>query len=279
MNKAIQIAYDKNFEKACRFASEAGFKNISVNFNNTEDPTDMTYDKAPDYILGILERYDLKVVQTHLYYYYPLLSAEKTESELEHRVMREIEASARIGADWCAWHTRYYKSGEWQSGEFNEELTLKYNYESVSRYLEVAKKYGTGIALENLFGIMMFGGSDLLMRICDSFNDDRVGICWDTGHANISKEDQADAITKLGSRIKCTHVHNNWGVRDDHAPPIYGNIEWNRVIPALAATGYDGPLTLETHCWYNDDGLWRSFMKHNYDSLLYLESLIGGDKA
>ena len=67
----------------------------------------------------------------------------------------------------------------------------------------------------------------------------------------------------------------NWGVRDDHAPPIYGNIEWNRVIPALAATGYDGPLTLETHCWYNVDDLSRSFMKHNYDSLLYLESLIG----
>ena len=279
MNKAIQIAYDKNFERVCRFASEAGFKNISVNFNNTEDPTDATYDKAPEHILGILEKYDLKVVQTHLYYYYPLLSAEKTEPELEHRVMREIEASARIGADWCAWHTRYYKSGEWQSGEFNEELTLKYNYESVSRYLEVAKKYGTGIALENLFGIMIFGGTDLLMRICDQFHDDRVGICWDTGHANISKEDQADAITKLGSRIKCTHVHNNWGVRDDHAPPIYGNIEWKRVIPALADVGYDGPLTLETHCWYNEDELWRSFMKHNYDSLLYLESLIGGDKA
>ena len=27
MNKAIQIAYDKNFERVCKFASEAGFKN------------------------------------------------------------------------------------------------------------------------------------------------------------------------------------------------------------------------------------------------------------
>jgi sugar phosphate isomerase/epimerase len=274
MIKAIQIAYDNSFEKECMIVSEAGFKHVSVNFNNTPIPTDDTYDRAPDHILGVLDKYGLRAVQTHLYYYYPLLSAEKTEPELEHRILREIEVSGKIGAEWCAWHTRYYKSGEWQSGEFNEELTLRYNYESISRYLEQAKKFGTGIAIENLFGIMMFGGTDLLMRICDSLRSDAVGICWDTGHANISKEDQADSITLLGSRIKCTHIHNNWGVRDDHAPPIYGNIEWNRVMPALAAVGYRGPLTLETHCWYESDELLRSFAKHNYDSIAYLESLM-----
>ena len=278
MKKAIQVSYSESFEKVCKIASEEGFKHISVNFNDTPDPSDTTYDKAPEHILSVLGKYGLEAVQTHLFYYYPLLSAEKTDPESEHRVMREIEVSAKIGAKWCAWHTRYYKSGEWQSGTFDEALTLKYNYESVSRYLETAEKFGTGIALENLFGIMMFGGTDLLMRICDLFPSPNVGICWDTGHANISKEDQADAITKLGSRIKCTHVHNNWGVRDDHAPPIYGNIEWERVMPALASTGYQGPLTLETHCWYNSDDLLRSFTKHNYDSLLYLESLFGGGK-
>ena len=111
------------------------------------------------------------------------------------------------------------------------------------------------------------------MRLCDSFSADNIGICWDTGHANISKEIQAESIALLGNRIKCTHIHNNWGVRDDHAPPIYGNIEWAKVIPALMATGYKGPMTLETHCWYNDDALFESFARHNYDSLLYLESL------
>ena len=45
-------------------------------------------------------------------------------------------------------------------------------------------------------------------------------------------------------------------------------------MPALAATDYDGPLTLETHCWYITDDMLRSFAKHNYDSLVYLESLV-----
>ena len=63
-------------------------------------------------------------------------------------------------------------------------------------------------------------------------------------------------------------------MRDDHAPPIYGNIKWDSVMTALASIGYQGPLTLETHCWYDNEDLLRSFAKHNYDSLVFLESLM-----
>ena len=278
MQKAIQIAYDENFEKNCRSVSKAGFRHISVNLHDTPIPSDEAYDKAPAHISAILEKYDLDAVQTHLYCYYPLLSADRIDEDLEHRVLREIEVSGKIGAPYCVWHPRYYKSGEWKTGIYDEEKTFFYNHETIPHYLEQASKFGTGIALENLFGSMMYGGVDMLIRLCDSFRTDNIGICWDTGHANINatreKEDQADAISLLGSRIKCTHIHNNWGVRDDHAPPIYGNIEWNKIMSAFAATGYNGPLTLETHCWYESDALLFSFNKHNYDSLVYLESLM-----
>lgn len=276
MQKAIQIPYDGNFEKKCKLAYEAGFRHISVNFNDTPDPSDATYDKAPAYISAILEKYDLKAVQTHLCCYHPHSSADKIEKELEHRILREIEVSGKIGAPWCVWHTRYFKFGEWKTGVYDEERTFYYNHETVPHYLEQAKKFGTGIALENLFGDMICGGVDMLTRLCDSFRTDNIGICWDTGHANIDLEDQSAAISLLGSRIKCTHIHNNWGKRDDHAPPIYGNIEWERVMPALASIGYQGPLTLETHCWYGDDDLelLRSFAKHNYACLNFLEKYI-----
>ena len=277
MKKAIQISYDENFEKKCKFAYEAGFRHISVNFNDTPEPSDATYDKAPSHISAILEKYDLEAVQTHLYYYYPLSSADKIEEELEHRVLREIEVSGKIGAPWCVWHPRYFKFGEYEIGVYDEEKTFYYNHETVPYYLAQAKKFGTGIALENLFGSMMYGGFDTLARLCDSFRTDNVGICLDTGHARINKEDQSAVISFLGNRIKCTHIHNNWGMRDDHAPPLYGDIEWNRIMPAFAAIGYQGPLTLETHCWYDDEALLRSFAKHNYDSLVYLESLMNAE--
>ena len=274
MQKAIQIAYDENFENRCGFASRAGFKYISVNLADTPDPSDATYDRAPERILEILDRYGLNAVQTHLFCYYPLSSADQIDDRNERRILREIEVSGRIGASWCAWHPRYFKSGEWKTGEYDEKLTLYYNHETVPHYIEQAAKFGTGIAIENLFGSMMCGGVDMLMRLCDSFGRENVGICWDTGHANITKEDQTASISLLGDRIKCTHIHNNWGVHDDHAPPLYGNIDWSRIMSSLASVGYRGPLTLETHCRYVTDDLLLSFAKHNYDSLVYLESLM-----
>ena len=126
--KAIQIAYDQNFEKKCEYASLGGFKYISVNLHETPDPSDITYDKAPENITKILKKYNLKAAQTHLYYYYPLHSADKIDDALEHRVLREIEVSGKIGAKWCVWHPRYYVSGEWETGEYDEEKTLYYNH-------------------------------------------------------------------------------------------------------------------------------------------------------
>lgn len=278
MKKAIQIAYNEKFENRCKIAHEVGFRYVSVNFNDTAEPNDDTYDRAPYHILKILEKYELSAVQTHLYYYHPLSSAEKIEDALEHRVLREIEVSGKIGAPWCVWHTRYFKSGAWDSGIYDEEKTFYYNHETVTRYLEQARKYGTGIALENLFKNLMCGGFDTLARLCDSFGADNIGICLDTGHANIDRVDQPAVISYLGDRIKCTHIHNNWGVRDDHSPPIYGDINWHAVMPALAKTGYGGPLTLETHCGYEDDAVLRSFSKHNLDQLFYLERLIKNDR-
>jgi len=276
--KAIQIAYDQNFEKKCHFASEGGFKYISVNFNDTPDPSDATYDKAPEHIMAILKECDLKAVQTHLYYYYPLLSAEKIDDKLEHRLLREIEVSGKIGAKWCAWHPRYYVSGKWDEGEYDEEKTLYYNHKTVTTYLEQAKRFNTGIALENLWGNMIRGGNPMLARLCDSFNAENVSICWDTGHANIMEYDQAqdEAIRFLGSRIKCTHIHNNFKKYTDvHLPPDAGDIDWAKVMKAFKDINYQGALTLETHCLYpQDDQLLRDFARYNYNCLEFLERML-----
>ncbi len=273
MKKAIQISYNENFELSCQLAREAGFEDIAVNFNDTPIPTDETYDKAFDNISKILEKNALSVVQTHLFYYYPLSSADEIDVTCEHRVLREIEVSGKIGAPFCVWHPRDYKFGVLGAREYDEEKTFIYNHKTIPHYIEAAEKFGTGIALENLYGRMMRGGVDTLIRLCDSFNSDKVGICLDTGHANLNKDDIPALIARLGGRIKCTHIHNNHGERDDHAPPIYGNIKWDGVMGALSTVGYDGALCLETNCPYDDTELFRSFLKHNYDSLSYLERL------
>ena len=139
-----------------------------------------------------------------------------------------------------------------------------------------AKIYKTGIALENLWGSMIRGGYAMLARLCDSFDADNIGICWDTGHANILNKEspQDDAIRYLGKRIKCTHIHNNFSDLDPHLPPDSGNIEWDKVMKAFNDIGYNGALTLETHCLYpEDDQLLRDFAQYNFNCLEFLERI------
>lgn len=271
--KAIQIAYDQDFEKKCKIASEVGFKHISVNLHGTYNPCDDTYDRAPEHIMGILDKYKLNPAQTHLFFYNTLTSAHKTDDALEHRIMREVEVSGKIGAPWCVWHTRYYKSGDdFATGEYSEEKTFYYSQKNVTKYVEQAQKFGTGIALENLFRDRFYGGYSTLAQLCDSFKADNVGICWDTGHAHLVDYDQGEAIRFMGERIKCTHIHNNFKDRDSHLPPDEGTIDWDNVMKGFKDIGYSGPLTLETHCLYpQDEQFMRDFARYNLNCLEFLQ--------
>lgn len=272
--KTIQIAYNKDFEKQCKLASEVGFRNISVNLNDIYEVSDRAYDMAPEHIAGILEKYNLKAVQSHLYYYHLLISAEILEEELEHRLMREIEVSGKLGIPYSVYHARAY-----QTGGYSKEKSLEINKKVVSKYLEQAEKYNTAIALENLFsweGVTMYCPLyEDLKELCDSFNSDRVGVCWDFGHANLMEFEQSDAIKCLGDRIKCTHIHNNFKNSNDlHLPPDNGNIDWESTMKALKEIGYKGPLTLEIHCLYDDDILLRDFLRYNLNGLEFLQRIM-----
>lgn len=276
MNKAIQIAYNSMFEDKCRYASEAGFKHIAVNYTEILGKSEAEWQRITEDIQRILEENDLRCVQTHPHYYDLLISSEIVDEDLEFCIRQSIISSGAIGAEYCVFHPR----SSFNSA-FRTSRSLEDNKKYFSEYFELALKHGTSIAAENLpifpsqKKIMPFFSSvcEDLSTLVDSFNDDRVGICWDFGHANLLDYDQSEAIRFLGDRIRCTHVHNNFGWRDDHSTPDIGNIPWDKVMAAMKDIGYKGPLTLETHCWYPEGELLRSFAKHNYSCLLYLESL------
>ena len=73
------------------------------------------------------------------------------------------------------------------------------------------------------------------------------GICWDTGHGNLNKLDQAAAVRRMGKRLKALHVNDNKGQRDEHILPYHGTIEWEAFMKALGEVGYEGDFTYEIH--------------------------------
>ena len=276
MQKAIQIAYNELFALKCQCAAEAGFKHIAVNFNNVLDKSEDEWKLMTEDIQRILDENKLKCVQSHLHCYDLLQSSEIPDERSDFAIHQSIIATGALGGKHGVYHPRSSVS----TG-FRTSVSFEDNRRILSGFLDTAVKSGVSLAVENIPVFpdhckWQFYSSDFedLAALVDSFIDPHICACWDFGHANLMDFPQTEALRYLGTRIKCTHIHNNFGVNDDHATPDTGNIDWYNILPVLAEIGYNGPLTLETHCRYDEPELLRSFARHNYTCIEFLEGLI-----
>jgi sugar phosphate isomerase/epimerase len=130
------------------------------------------------------------------------------------------------------------------------------NTTSLSRLAKFASKLDLKIALEN-------GGTydfhyPMVLRIVREVNHPNLGVCLDTGHANISRTAPvSEAIRKIGSLLWASHIHDNDGTRDSHQPLGQGNIDWNGVLQAFEDVSYSGMLSLELYRGKLNDDYWE----------------------
>ena len=104
--------------------------------------------------------------------------------------------------------------------------------------------------------------ADLVIRIVETLNMPDVGINVDTGHCLIGQSEKNPAILekilsgeieqwipglvkRIGKRLFTTHLQDNFGLNDDHQAPGFGYIDWEKLVPAILSTGYQGPLMME----------------------------------
>jgi len=99
-----------------------------------------------------------------------------------------------------------------------------------------------------------------LAPVIASFDNSHVGLCLDTGHANVT-ENVPDAIRAAGRFLFTTHVHDNDGSGDQHLNPGQAAIAWDDVATALAEIGYRGPIILEC---ISSFGLGEPFLTPDY---------------
>ena len=276
MQKAIQIDYNDLFSLKCQYAAEAGFKHVAVNFNGVLDKSEDDWKALTEDIQGTLEKNGLSCIQSHLHCYDLLQSSEIPDKKSDFAIRQSIIATGALGGKYGVYHPRSSVSTGWRTSAAFED-----NRRILSGFLDTAIKSGVSIAAENIpvfpdHPKWQFYSSDLedLAALVDSFNDPHICVCWDFGHANLMEIKQADALRYLGNRIKCLHIHNNFGAHDDHSTPDTGTVDWYNILPVLADIGYNGALTLETHCRYDEPMLLKSFAKHNFVCLEFLEGLI-----
>ncbi len=79
------------------------------------------------------------------------------------------------------------------------------------------------------------------VRFCDAVGHPKVGVLFDTFHANIEEPDIAAGYSQLARHLK--HVHT---CENDRGTPGSGHVEWREVFEALSEQHYDGWLTIES---------------------------------
>ena len=107
----------------------------------------------------------------------------------------------------------------------------------------VLESHGVEIAIEplNRFETYFLNTAEDAVALCEAIHHARVGILFDTFHANIEEKNLGQAFRKVGPHLK--HVH---ACENDRGIPGTGHVEWNDVFEALRAVKYDRWLTIES---------------------------------
>lgn len=77
--------------------------------------------------------------------------------------------------------------------------------------------------------------------LCEAVGHDRVGVAFDTFHANIEEKDIAAACRAVGRHLKHVQISEN-----DRGTPGSGHVDWTGLFAVLADLRYDAWLTIES---------------------------------
>jgi len=179
---------------------------------------------------------------------------KRARIEAMDEIKRAIEVAEQIPFRFLIQHVG--TSGEdWDAKKSDAAMT------SIEHLKAFAKPLGVTVLLENIPNEL--STPDRLVELIHNAHFDDVGVCFDTGHANIMGS-VAEAFAILKPYIRSSHVHDNKGASDDHLWPGDGTINWDETMGLLRSAPQVPPLLLEIKGEGKTDiveGLAKSFRK------------------
>lgn len=223
-------------EPYLKFISEAGFTHIHWSHHWYTDYLYSKYEIAE--IAKWLKIYNLQLLDIH------------GSTGIDRLWVAPEEYRRKSGVELVLNRARMFAELEGQGGlimhipNYNcnmtadERKTIPPKVEALKRSLDELlpelEKLNVAIAVEN-------GHSDTfetIYDIMDSYDAKYLGITFDSGHANIKEAAGFDLIEKVKDRIYVLHLNDNNNSGDQHQPPMYGTVDWDRVIKMLAGSSY-----------------------------------------
>ncbi len=123
-------------------------------------------------------------------------------------------------------------------------------YDSVRRSLDSIvpslRAAGVRLAIENIPSMGLDTAVSTFDRLFAEYPADVVGMCYDSGHSNMVDKGGSTFLDRYADRIITTHLHDNFGFKDDHLLPGDGVIDWDVTVRKLAAAPLVAPFVFET---------------------------------
>lgn len=240
----------ENLSKELEVLSKSRFNNINFGFTEIQNLLDKDIDLKP--IADRCKELNLISNTGHAPIHWPFTFNDyytRSDREiLEKRILKSIELSKVFGIRWLVIHVGTYLDAD---GKYDAKKSIDYNIKYLDKFVKCAEENNIKIAIENGTQNEIQGAPphvDELIKIVDYFNNkyqkEILSICFDFGHANVRRVDIYNEIKKVGTNLKVTHIHDNYG-KDDHYFPYEGDMNWNLAMKALKEIDYKGELTLE----------------------------------
>ena len=112
---------------------------------------------------------------------------------------------------------------------------------SIDELMPLLEDAGCALSIEN----MWFDSWELMEELLARYPAERLGICYDSGHANSLGNKRMDSLDRNKGRLLALHLDDNDGTGDQHQPPFYGTVDWNRLARIIAQSSYKRPLCFE----------------------------------
>ena len=117
--------------------------------------------------------------------------------------------------------------------------------ESLELLLEEAARFPVRFAIENMLPGHVGDRATELTALMRGLPEDRIGFCYDTGHARLCPDGLEIARCMVG-RMLTIHLQDNVGEGDAHLMPFDGTIDWTAVARMLDEVDYRAPYVFET---------------------------------
>ncbi len=242
------------FEETFAAVSEAGFEGIELNVDGSGAHSLTMQTTAEDYakIRALSAKYNLPVVSISTSLWNGKMGIPEQWKEGKALLRKQLEAARALGAGGIL----TVPGG--MGGEFTLDKVRKNAIQFMKSMKGEIEEAGIFVGVENVWNGFFLSPYDMASFI-DEVDSKKIGAYLDVGNM-LAFSVSEYWVEVLGSRIGCVHVKdykradglNSGGTWEDIT---HGSANWQAIIPALRAAGFNGYLTGEVFKEDSDDSL------------------------